>query len=142
MEQHTPACHQRPAAVPVWRLVGAGQYVRCSNRFGHDRGPGEHDHGATSDRCPCDRDTGPRWLQGAGGRVASVSADALTDPVTRKPYYDVRVGLRADEMHKLGAKDLIPGMPVEAFLATESRTPMNYVLRPILTYFDRAFRDS
>ena len=76
------------------------------------------------------------------GRVASVSADAFNDPVTRKPYYDVRVGLRTDEMHKLGAKDLIPGMPVEAFLATESRTPMNYVLRPILTYFDRAFRDS
>lgn len=76
------------------------------------------------------------------GRVASVSADAFTDPTTRKPYYEVRIALRDDEMPKLGAKDLIPGMPVEAFLSTESRTPMNYVLRPILVYFDRAFRDS
>ena len=75
------------------------------------------------------------------GRVAQISADASLDTTTRKTYYQVKVGLLPEEMAKLGDKDLIPGMPVEAFLATESRTPLSYVLRPFMFYFDRAFRD-
>ena len=76
------------------------------------------------------------------GRVMQMSADAYLDTVTRKPYYDVRVELLSPEMAKLGEKELLPGMPVDAFLTTESRTPLAYVLRPIKTYFDRAFRDA
>ncbi len=75
------------------------------------------------------------------GRVAQISADASLDTTTRKTYYQVKVGLLPEEMAKLGDKDLIPGMPVEAFLSTESRTPLSYVLRPFMFYFDRAFRD-
>ena len=75
------------------------------------------------------------------GRVAQISADASLDITTRKTYYQVKVGLLPEEMAKLGDKDLIPGMPVEAFLSTESRTPLSYVLRPFMFYFDRAFRD-
>lgn len=76
------------------------------------------------------------------GHVETISADVLYDPVTKKFYYDVKVGLHAEERAKLGEKDLIPGMPVEAFLTTQSRTPLNYVTRPLMVYFDRAFRDS
>lgn len=75
------------------------------------------------------------------GRVAQISADASLDTTTRKTYYQVKVGLLPEEMAKLGDKDLIPGMPVEAFLSTETRTPLSYVLRPFMFYFDRAFRD-
>jgi HlyD family secretion protein len=75
------------------------------------------------------------------GRVAQISADASLDTTTRKTYYQVKVGLLPEEMVKLGDKDLIPGMPVEAFLSTETRTPLSYVLRPFMFYFDRAFRD-
>lgn len=76
------------------------------------------------------------------GRVDTISADALFDPIKKKYYYDVKVALEAEELGKLGKKHLIPGMPVEAFLTTQSRTPLNYVTRPLKTYFDRAFRDS
>ena len=76
------------------------------------------------------------------GQVAQISADAFQDQRTQKTYYEVKVALRQDEMAKLGDRDLIPGMPVEAFLSTESRTPLSYVLRPFMFYFDRAFRDS
>ena len=76
------------------------------------------------------------------GQVAQVSADSFLDQRTQKTYYEVKVSLLPDELAKLGAQDLIPGMPVEAFMSTESRTPLNYVLRPILFYFDRAFRDA
>ena len=76
------------------------------------------------------------------GQVRQVSADAFLDQRTQTTYYDVLVGLEQVELAKLGDKALIPGMPVEAFLATDSRTPLNYVLRPIMFYFDRAFRDA
>ncbi len=76
------------------------------------------------------------------GQVLQVSADATVDQRTQANYYDVAISLDEAEMRKLGSTDLIPGMPVEAFLATESRTPLDYVLRPIKFYFDRAFRDA
>jgi HlyD family secretion protein len=76
------------------------------------------------------------------GKVRQVSADAFLDQRTQQTYYEVAMALEETEVAKLGDKDLIPGMPVEGFLATESRTPLNYVLRPILFYFDRAFRDT
>jgi HlyD family secretion protein len=76
------------------------------------------------------------------GEVIQVSADSMQDARTLRFYYDVVVSLLPEEMAKLGDDDLIPGMPVEAFIATESRTPISYVMRPILVYFDRALRDA
>lgn len=76
------------------------------------------------------------------GRVLQVSADAFVDPRTQIPYYNVAISIDDAALGKLGRTDLMPGMPVEAFLATESRTPIDYVLRPIRFYFDRAFRDA
>ena len=76
------------------------------------------------------------------GEVSSISADVFKDPVTRRSYYEVTLTMDESELAKLGERALLPGMPVEAFLSTESRTPLNYVLQPLLTYFDRAFRDA
>jgi HlyD family secretion protein len=76
------------------------------------------------------------------GQVIQISADASLDTRTQRTFYDVAIALTEEELAKLGDTELIPGMPVEAFLATESRTPLNYVMRPIMFYFDRAFRDT
>jgi HlyD family secretion protein len=76
------------------------------------------------------------------GQVIQISADASMDPRTQRTFYDVAIAMTDEELGKLGDTELIPGMPVEAFLATESRTPLNYVMRPIMFYFDRAFRDT
>ncbi|AKO95294.1 type I secretion membrane fusion protein, HlyD family [Marinovum algicola DG 898] len=76
------------------------------------------------------------------GEVARISADVISDPVSKAFYYEVKVQLREDEMAKLGDRDLVPGMPVEAFMTTESQIAIQYVLRPIKHYFDRAFRDT
>jgi HlyD family secretion protein len=76
------------------------------------------------------------------GTVAKVSADAFLDPINQKHYYQVEVVLPAGESAKLGDRDLIPGMPVEAYLATEDRTPLSYFTKPILDYLDRALRDA
>jgi HlyD family secretion protein len=76
------------------------------------------------------------------GRVLQVSADAFVDPATQANFYDVAISLDDSVSAMLDGAGLIPGMPVEAHLATQSRTPLDYVLRPIRFYFDRAFRDA
>lgn len=76
------------------------------------------------------------------GRVAALSADALTDPATQAPYYRAEISLDAGEADRLGDATLLPGMPVEAFIQTQPRTPMAYMLKPFTDYFNRAFRES
>ncbi len=75
------------------------------------------------------------------GRVSAVSADAFLDERTQASYYFVDVRLIDQELQKLGGVELLPGMPVEAFLQTEARSPASYVTRPIADFFVKAFRD-
>lgn len=76
------------------------------------------------------------------GHVAVLSADALIDPRTQAPYYRAEILLDPGEMDKIKGRTLIPGMPVEAFIQTEARTPLAYLLKPFTDYFARAFRES
>lgn len=71
------------------------------------------------------------------GRVVRVSADALADPQTGAAYY------LAEIAPDPGAHpDLRPGMPVEVYLLTGTRTPLAYLTAPLAAYFQRAFRES
>jgi len=36
---------------------------------------------------------------------------------------------------------LVPGMPVEAFIATGERTAISYLVKPVTDQFVRAFRE-
>lgn len=76
------------------------------------------------------------------GEVSLISADAFLNEKTRKAYYNVEISLTTDELAKLEGKALIPGMPVDAFISTSSRTPLSYITKPLMDYFDRAFRDA
>jgi HlyD family secretion protein len=76
------------------------------------------------------------------GRVTSVSADVFTDEATQMPFYRAEIELAEGERAKLGAVTLLPGMPVEAFIRTEDRTPLQYLVKPFTDYFTRAFRES
>ena len=76
------------------------------------------------------------------GHVTVVSADALIDPRSQAPYYRAEILLDEGELAKLAGQTLIPGMPVEAFIQTEARTPLAYLLKPFTDYFARAFRES
>lgn len=75
------------------------------------------------------------------GEVVLVSADALTDPVTQFPYFRAEITLPPSELARLG-ETLLPGMPVEAFVQTRTRTPLAYLLQPFTDYFTHAFRES
>lgn len=76
------------------------------------------------------------------GKVMLVSADALTDSGTGATYYTAELQLDAGEEARLGARTLLPGMPVEVFLQTGRRTPLAYLVKPFTDYFARAFRES
>jgi HlyD family secretion protein len=77
------------------------------------------------------------------GRVMQVSADAFTDQSTGMSFYRAELELIEGEIEKLPEGiTLLPGMPVEAFLRTDDRTPLAYLIKPLSDYFVKAFRES
>jgi HlyD family secretion protein len=76
------------------------------------------------------------------GKVAKVSADAFTDQATQASYYRAEIVLDEGEIAKLEGQTLLPGMPVDAFIQTDARTPLAYLIKPFTDYFARAFRES
>lgn len=76
------------------------------------------------------------------GKVAVVSADALTKPDTGAPYYRAEILLDEGQAARLGTLQLLPGMPVDVFVQTGARTPLAYLIKPFTDYFSRAFRES
>lgn len=75
------------------------------------------------------------------GKVIDVSADTLTDPMTNKTYYNVRVEVPAKELKKIGSIALTPGMPAEVMIITKKATPWEYLTKPIIKSFDHSFRE-
>lgn len=76
------------------------------------------------------------------GEVSQVSADAFTDEVNGASFYRAEIVMAEDQAALLGTRVLVPGMPVDAFIRTEDRTPLTYLLEPFTAYFNRAFRES
>lgn len=74
------------------------------------------------------------------GSLIHVGADASTDPQNGASFYTLRIALDRSEIERLGGKTLLPGMPVEAFVQTGSRTALAYLVKPIEDQLARAFR--
>ena len=53
----------------------------------------------------------------------------------------VRISLEADEIARLNGLKFVAGMPVEAFIRTEQRTMLSYLLKPLTDQARRAFRE-
>lgn len=76
------------------------------------------------------------------GQVVQISADAFQDEATLQSYYRAEIVLSEGEQARLPeGTTLIPGMPVEAFIRTEDRTPIAYLVKPLADYFAKALRD-
>jgi HlyD family secretion protein len=75
------------------------------------------------------------------GRVTMVSADIFTDETTGLSYYAAEILPNSGEIERLGHVELLPGMPVEAFIKTDERTPISFLVKPMTDYFNRAFRE-
>lgn len=76
------------------------------------------------------------------GKVIQISADAFEEEGTQVSYYRAEITLSEGEQDRLPDDvTLIPGMPVEAFIRTEDRTPIAYLTKPVADYFIKAFRE-
>jgi HlyD family type I secretion membrane fusion protein len=75
------------------------------------------------------------------GNVAFVSPATSTDQSNGHVYYVTQVEVTPDELAKLGEKKLVPGMLVETFIQTESRTALSYLVKPFQDQIERAFRE-
>jgi membrane fusion protein, type I secretion system len=75
------------------------------------------------------------------GRVSRIAADVIQDQRSGQYYYLVRISMAPDEIARLNGLKLVPGMPVEAFIRTEERTMLSYLLKPLTDQARRAFRE-
>ena len=75
------------------------------------------------------------------GYISKISPDVFFDEVTGLSYYQAEITPREQEIEKLGAQKLMPGMPVETFIRTAERSPLSYLTKPLMDYFYRAFRE-
>lgn len=73
------------------------------------------------------------------GNVLNLSADAILDQTTGMSYYLARVEVSPEGMADLGDLELLPGMPAEVFIATGSRTLMQYLFKPFSNAMARSF---
>jgi HlyD family secretion protein len=75
------------------------------------------------------------------GTVVRVAADADVDEATGQAFYEAILLPDPEALAAIEDITLLPGMPVEAFLRTEDRTPLAYLVQPLSVYFNRAFRE-
>lgn len=77
------------------------------------------------------------------GRLAFISADTFSDPRdSAHPYYLANVEVKVTELQRLGIPKLQPGMPCDVMIKTGQRTPLDYLIRPLIESFNRAWRES
>lgn len=80
-------------------------------------------------------------LPGIEGKVLRIDADLTHSEDGKSSYYLVRVAIEAGALRdELGAK-LVAGMPAQLFLATGERSPMSYMLQPLIDQFSLALRE-
>ncbi|MEL7213506.1 MAG: HlyD family type I secretion periplasmic adaptor subunit [Pseudomonadota bacterium] len=84
-----------------------------------------------------DQRRGPEVL----GTIINLSADALTDPVSGRPYFEAEITPHITDATRRVVEMLHPGMPAIAFVTTGERTPLAYLTQPVSDYFAKAFRE-
>ena len=75
------------------------------------------------------------------GVLTYVSADRFVDKETQRAYYTARVRIDEASLHDLPEVEIMPGMPAEVLIKTGQFTVAQYMLRPFLDSFNRAFRE-
>ncbi|MER8572058.1 HlyD family type I secretion periplasmic adaptor subunit [Mesorhizobium sp. M1409] len=75
------------------------------------------------------------------GTVSKIAADLSIDERSGVGFYTVHVILPRTELTRLKGLTLAPGMPVEVFFSTGSRTMLSYLVKPLADQIQRAFRE-
>lgn len=72
------------------------------------------------------------------GTVTRIGADLSKEAQTNSVFFTARISV--DDLDTSHFK-LVPGMPVEVFIATGERTALSYLVRPLTDQVTRAFRE-
>lgn len=75
------------------------------------------------------------------GTVTRVAADVTREDRTGATYYSVRVAVPQEEAVRLEPLKLMAGMQAEVFIETTTRTPLDYLVKPVLDQTQRMFRE-
>lgn len=75
------------------------------------------------------------------GVLSRVAADLTRDAQTGHQFYVARVALPKSELKNVRDLKLMPGMPAEVQIATQERTAISYLMKPLSDQFARAFRE-
>ena len=76
------------------------------------------------------------------GKVSYISGTQVVDQQNGASFFTVEINIPQDQLQRLGKdQKLRPGMPAEAFIKTGDRTPLNYILKPLLDQFNHAFNE-
>lgn len=76
------------------------------------------------------------------GRVQIISADRRIDEDSGESFYAAEIALDEQALKRaIGEAELLSGMPVEAHLRTEARTPISYLTKPLTDQLARAMRE-
>lgn len=74
-------------------------------------------------------------------KVTQVSADVSRTDANSPPFYLVTITIPADQIKKLGDNKLKPGMMAEAFIQTTARSPLSYLLKPLVDQLAHTMRE-
>lgn len=75
------------------------------------------------------------------GTLTGLSPSTIKDEVTGMSFYRARAQVAQAELEKLGGVELLPGMPVEAFIGRSDRSVASYLFQPVSEHMVRAFRE-
>ena len=75
------------------------------------------------------------------GQITKISPTSVLDEKSGFSFYRIAVEIEPRELKRLGNKKLKPGMPVEAFIATDQRTVLSYLVKPLTDHFIHVFRE-
>ncbi len=78
---------------------------------------------------------------GVSGHIKTISPNSIINEQTGIAFYRAILIVPDSEIVKLNGIKLIPGMPAETFIKTGERTPLNYLLKPLVDQIRRAFRE-
>lgn len=82
-----------------------------------------------------------RFTPEAEGIVESIGADIVEDKERGLSYYPIKVGPLSGDGGKTIWPKTSPGMPVELFAATSSRSILSYLLKPVSDQIQHALRE-
>lgn len=75
------------------------------------------------------------------GAISRISADVTSDQRTGQNFYTARLSIPPEELARLGAVKLHPGMPAEIFARTYDRSVLSYFVKPLSDQIARVFRE-